>query len=94
MDYTVDTVVRVTGQYVCAGGRGERHAPTLGHYSNDNRQTTGELLEQRELGPELEYGDPAECESMTARLSPLRTTGNLAAALTCRKVNRKDAVLL
>jgi hypothetical protein len=56
--------------------------------------TTGELLEQRELGPELEYGDPAECESMTARLGPLPTTGKLAAALTCRKVNRQNAVLL
>lgn len=56
--------------------------------------TTGETLEQRELGPELEYGDSAECESMTARLGPLRTTGNLAASLTCRKVNRKDAVFL
>jgi hypothetical protein len=56
--------------------------------------TTGELLEQRELAPELEYGDPAECESMTARLGSVRTTGNLAAALTCRKVDRKDAVFL
>jgi hypothetical protein len=55
---------------------------------------TGELLEQRELGPELEYGEPAECKSMTARLSPLPETGNLAAALTCRKVNRQNAVLL
>jgi hypothetical protein len=56
--------------------------------------TTGELLEQRELGPGLEYGDPAQCESMTARIGAVRTTGNLAAALTCRKVIRKDAVLL
>jgi hypothetical protein len=56
--------------------------------------TTGELLEQRELDPELEYNDPVKCESMAARLGPIRTTGNLVAALTCRKVHRKDAVLL
>lgn len=51
-------------------------------------------LELRELGPGLEYGGAAECKSMTVRLGPVRTTGNLAAALTCRKVNRKNAVLL
>ena len=56
--------------------------------------TTGALLEQRELDPELEYDDPIKCKSIVARVGPIPTRGNFALALTCRKVDRKDAVLL
>ena len=56
--------------------------------------TTGELLEQGELDPELEYDDPIKCKSIVARVGPIPTRGNFALALTCRKVDRKDAVLL
>ena len=56
--------------------------------------TTGELLEQGELDPELEYDDPIKCKSIVARVRPIPMAGNLAVALTCRKVDRKDAVLL
>ena len=56
--------------------------------------TTGELLEKRELDPELEYDDPIKCESIVARVGPIHTSGNLALALTCRKIDRKDAVRL
>ena len=53
--------------------------------------TTGELLEQHELDPEFEYNDPVKCQAMAARLGPIRAPTNLAAALTCRRVDRSDA---
>jgi hypothetical protein len=56
--------------------------------------TTGELLEQHELDPEFEYNDPVKCQAMAARLGPIRAPTNLAAALTCRRVDRSDAVFL
>jgi hypothetical protein len=56
--------------------------------------TTGELLEQHELDPELEYNDPVKCQAMAARLAPIHAPTNLAAALTCRRVDRSDTVLL
>jgi hypothetical protein len=56
--------------------------------------TTGALLEQGELDPKLEYDDPIKCESILARVGPIPTRGDLSVALTCRKVDRKDAVLL
>ena len=57
--------------------------------------TTGALLEQRELDPELlEYDNPIKCKSIIARVGPIPTRGNFALALTCRKIDRKDAVLL
>ena len=56
--------------------------------------TTGALLEQRELNPGLEYNDPIKCKSIAATVGPIPTRGNFALALTCRKVDRKDAVLL
>jgi multidrug efflux pump subunit AcrB len=56
--------------------------------------TTGALIKQRELDPELAFDDPIKCKSVAARAGPIRTIGNLAVALTCRKVDRKDAVLL
>jgi hypothetical protein len=56
--------------------------------------STGELLEQRELDPEFEYKDPVKCQATAARLGPIRAPTNLAAALTCRRVDRSDAVLL
>jgi hypothetical protein len=56
--------------------------------------TTGELLEQHMLDPEFEYDDPVKCQAMAARLGPIRAPTNLAAALTCRRVDRSDAVLL
>jgi len=56
--------------------------------------TTGEQLGQHELDPEFEYSDPVKCQAMAARLGPIRAPTNLAAALTCRRVDRSDAVLL
>ena len=56
--------------------------------------TTGARFEQGELNPELEFDDPIKCKSIVARIGPIPTRGNFALALTCRKVDRKDAVLL
>jgi hypothetical protein len=58
-------------------------------------QTTGQVLEQGEFDdPKLEFDDPIKCKSVLARVDPIPMRGNLAVALTCRKVDRKDAVLL
>jgi len=56
--------------------------------------TTGARFEQGELNPELEFDDPIKCKSIVARVGPIPTRANFALALTCRKVDRKDAVLL
>jgi hypothetical protein len=56
--------------------------------------TTGALLEQGELDSELEFDDPIKCKSILARVGPIPTRGNLTLALTCRKVDRKDAVVV
>jgi hypothetical protein len=56
--------------------------------------TSGKLVEQGDLDAEFEYNDPVKCQAMAARLGPIRAPTNLAAALTCRRVDRSDAVLL
>ena len=56
--------------------------------------TTGARFEQGELNPELEFDDPIKCKSIVARVGPIPTRANFTLALTCRKVDRKDAVLL
>ena len=58
------------------------------------RRDAGALLNQGELDPKLEYDDPIKRESIVARVGPIHTSGNLALALTCRKIDRKDAVRL
>jgi hypothetical protein len=51
------------------------------------------MMMRGEFDPELEYDDPIKCKSIVVRVGPI-PRGNLALALTCRKVDRKDAVLL
>jgi hypothetical protein len=55
---------------------------------------TGAQLVQDELDSRLEFDDPIKCKSMVARIGPIPTSGDFAAALTCRKVERKEAVVL
>jgi hypothetical protein len=54
--------------------------------------TTGAQLSQDELDSQLEFDDPIKCKSMVVRIGPIPTSGDFAAALACRKVERKEAV--
>jgi hypothetical protein len=54
--------------------------------------TTGAQLVQDELDSRLEFDDPNKCKSIVARVGPIPTSGDFAAALTCRKVERTEAV--
>jgi hypothetical protein len=49
---------------------------------------SGTLVEQGDLDAELEFDDPGKCQSILAGVRPIPVSGNLAAALTCRKVDR------
>lgn len=54
--------------------------------------TSGKLVEQGDLDAELEFDAAIKCESILAKIRPNRVSGNLAVALTCRKVDRNVVV--
>jgi hypothetical protein len=49
-------------------------------------RTTGAQFEQRELDPNLQFDDRAQCQSMVAKVGAIPATDHFAAVLTCRKV--------
>jgi hypothetical protein len=56
-------------------------------------RTTGERLDQAKLGgPELEFDDPAQCQSIVRKVHPI-PSANVAAVLTCRKVAAVESYL-
>ena len=46
---------------------------------------TGAQLEKRELDPNLQFDDLAQCRSIVARAGAIPPSGHFTAVLTCRK---------
>ena len=47
---------------------------------------TGAQFEQRELDPDLQFDDRAQCQSIVAEVGAIPATDHFAAVLTCKKV--------
>ena len=54
---------------------------------------TGTQVEQSELQVDLTFEDLGHCQSFVARVGPIPSTDNFAAVMTCREVERKEAVM-
>lgn len=70
-------VVWIADQYVCVGARCDRHAPTLVIVLTVTDPTSGDLIEQGEFDPRLEFDDPFNCKSIVARVGPVPTRETL-----------------